>query len=147
MRSLNEIIRRIKDVADRHQLINTVVTDEKFEQENYNLYPLMHIVAGPWGLQGNKVVNRFILLCMDIGSEDGTNRYDNLSDTQLVLTDVITELQKSSADLDTPYLEFETSGDATKIIDGKGDNASGWLIEIICSQQYERNNCELPITP
>jgi hypothetical protein len=126
-------------------MVNTVVTDETFEQEDYDLYPIVHIVAGPWNIQGKQITNKFLLVCLDLGSEDGTNRYDNLSDTQEVLSDILIKLHNDGADLDEQYLEWEISGDATKIVDGKGDNASGWLIEIYANQTYQRNACESPI--
>jgi hypothetical protein len=144
MRSLNEQIRTISAIAERHQQLQAVVTDEEFEQEDYE-YPLLHIIAGPWQATGNRMTNKFLLVCLDLGSQDGTNRYEALSDTQQVLADILTTLQKESADLPEPFLEWEMSGDATKIVDGKGDNATGWMIEVYCNQQNEHNPCNIPI--
>lgn len=144
MRSLNELARIIKAAANNHRQINTVVNDEDFEQENYDLYPIVHIVAGPWSIQGNRVVNKFLVFCLDLTTQDGADRYENLSDTQLVLADIVTQLQKDGGEMDPPFVEWEMVGDATKIVDGKGDNVSGWMVEIYAYQTHERNDCTIP---
>lgn len=145
MRSINQITRFIKDIAEDHPQVNTVVTGEKFEREAHERYPLIHITPGPWALQGNRLVIKYLLICLDLGSEDGVHREENQSDTMLVLTDIITRLNTDGQELATAYLEFEMNGEATKVVDGELDNATGWICEISCMQQYEQNDCEIPI--
>ncbi len=141
MKTQNELIRILKDVADRHPQINTTIADEQFENLDNAIYPLVHIAPGAWKIEGGKVSQRFLLLILDLGSEDGSHRQENLSDTQLIGADIVAALQEENSGED---LLFEMFGEATKIVDGKGDNASGWILELKASQTYEKKYCETP---
>jgi hypothetical protein len=144
MQSIKALTRLIKETAESHKQVNTVVTGEQFEREEHQLYPLIHIVPGSWTIRSGKVAQKFLIITLDLGSEDTTNREENLSDTQLVFVDIFSTLIKSSQDLD-PLLEWEMNGDSTKVVDGEGDCASGWVCEVIAYQQYQRDVCDLPM--
>lgn len=143
MRSLKQLTRIIYNIADAHLQVNTVVTGEQFEREDHDLYPLVHIVPGAFNISGKTITNRFLLIVLDLGSEDGTHREENLSDCQLIACDILTQLYHDGADL-TPHIDWVAKGDAIKIVDGEGDNASGWILEIEAIQTYEKNECEIP---
>jgi len=145
MRSLNELTRYIKTAASAGLVVNTVLTGESFEKEDRDLYPLVHIVPGAWRISGNILVNKFLLIILDLGSEDGTHRAENLSDTQLVGADIVTKLIKDSADLTSDLMSWQMIGEATKVVDADGDNATGWIIELEVSQTFDKNNCILPV--
>ena len=143
MRSLKQLTRIIYNIADSHLQVNTVVTGEQFEREDHDLYPLVHIVPGVFNISGKTITNRFLLIVLDLGSEDGTHREENLSDCQLIACDILTQLYHDGADL-SPNIEWIAKGDAIKIVDGEGDNASGWILEVEAIQTYEKNECEIP---
>lgn len=142
MKSRNQITRIIKETAERHSQVNTVVAAERYEKEGDRIYPLVHIVPGSWGARGNIVAMSFLLIILDLGSEDGSHREENLSDTQLIAIDILSTLMEENSGED---LSFSMVGDATKIVDGEGDQASGWIMEISAQQTYEKNHCETPI--
>lgn len=146
MKSLNEQIEIIRAVAERHLQLNTVITDERFEQSTEDVYPLLHIVTGNWSYDASTITQRFALICLDLGSEDGDHRADNLNDTQLVLIDILATLQTESLAAPKPWVKWETFGEAQKIVDGRGDNASGWIIEIEAIQMNQREACMAPMT-
>lgn len=145
MRSLNELTRYIKTAATSQLVVNTAITGESFEREDHDLYPLVHIVPGAWRISGNLIINKFAIIILDLGSEDGTHRAENLSDTQLVGADIVTKLIKDSADLTSQAMSWEMIGEATKVVDAEGDNSTGWILELEVSQTYDKNNCILPV--
>lgn len=132
----------IQEVAQSHKQVNTVIADEQFEKLDNAIYPLVHVVPGVWRINNSKLSQRFLLVILDLCSEDGSNRMDALSDTQLVGADIVAVLQDKQ---DEQGLEITMYGEASKIVDGEGDVASGWIVELLVAQDYEQNTCFVPL--
>ena len=143
MISLNQLLRQIRAVANAHSQINTYAEGQKydFSASNAIVYPCLWVV--PMGatndLAGKKIDYRFTLVMMDIEQSGGENQIEILSDTALMLTDIVAQLENTSNA--TQEWQVGTLGNYEPFVDSFLDTVSGHSCELTLSTYYASDTC------
>lgn len=143
MISLNQLLRQIRAVANAHSQINTYAEGQKydFSASNAIVYPCLWVV--PMGatndLAGKKIDYRFTLVMMDIEQSGGENQIEILSDTALMLTDIVAQLENTSNA--TQEWQVGTLGNYEPFVDSFLDTVSGHSCELTLSTYYSSDTC------
>lgn len=143
MQSLNQILKYLKDVAEAHRLIRTYAEGQTydFSASDALLYPCLWAV--PVGvspsLSSNQMDYRIQVFMMDIEKADGSNEIEILSDTALILMDVIAKLQTVSLDYDD--WDVSSAGMFEPFVDRGVDTVSGHSCELVISAFFAGDLC------
>lgn len=117
MKSLNQVVKSLNDIADNHQQINHFFFGEEFDFDTSGTVnaSAMIVVLQPSSLQGSTLTYSFKVYVGDLVHKDLSNKTDVLSDTMLIALDIIYELQDPDYDgvVDTNITlnDFEDSFD------------------------------------
>lgn len=148
MVSLNQILKKIKDLANSHILINTYEQGQKYDWSASQpiLYPCLwaipnggSVAANPNQVVGNYVDYKVLLYAMDLENSDGSNQIEILSDTAQILLDIIAKLDN---DLNDENLwTISSVGGIEPFVDAGTDTISGNSVEITFTTFYAKDNC------
>jgi len=143
MISLNSLLKKIKGIADLHSQINTYAQGNKYDFSANEALTYACLWSIPQGasmdLAGRKLDYRITLFMMDIEKADGSNQIEILSDTALILTDVIAQLQSIAQDEDT--WQVTSVGTFEPFTDSFSDTVSGHSVDITLGAFYGGDIC------
>jgi hypothetical protein len=97
--TLNQIISQIQTASESHKQVNKFIVGElDFTEENLKFYPLVWLVPNGFNFdtEGKKVVYNFMLMVLDRHFESQTNMIEVLSDTALIMQDIITLCKRNT---------------------------------------------------
>jgi hypothetical protein len=143
--TLNQIISTIQTASESHKQVNKFIVGElDFTEENLKYYPLVWLVPNGFNFdtEGKKVVYNFMLMVLDRHFESQTNMIEVLSDTALIMQDIIT-LCKRNTYQDEVF--FSVNGNAEAIMDNKADILAGYGVEINVEVPYSESYCDIPL--
>ena len=143
--TLNQIIQTIQTASESHKQVNKFIVGElDFTEENLKYYPLVWLVPNGFNFdtEGKKVVYNFMLMILDRHFESQTNMIEVLSDTALIMQDIIT-LCKRNTYQDEVF--FSVNGNAEAIMDNKADILAGYGVEINVEVPYSESYCDIPL--
>jgi hypothetical protein len=143
--TLNQIISTIQSASESHKQVNKFIVGElDFTEENLKYYPLVWLVPNGFNFdsEGKKVVYNFMLMVLDRHFESQTNMIEVLSDTALIMQDIIT-LCKRNTYQDEVF--FSVNGNAEAIMDNKADILAGYGVEINVEVPYSESYCDIPL--
>lgn len=143
--TLNQIISRIKIAAESHKQVNKFVCGENaMSQENVEYYPLIWLVPNGFDFdnKNKNVTYQFLLMILDRHFESQSNLIEVLSDTALILQDILTILNRNSYE---ENVEFITTGKAEPFIDAKTDVVAGYGIDLSVTIPYLDSYCDIPL--
>jgi len=143
--TLNQIISTIQTASESHKQVNKFIVGElDFTEENLKYYPLVWLVPNGFNFdtEGKKVVYNFMLMILDRHFESQTNMIEVLSDTALIMQDIIT-LCKRNTYQDEVF--FSVNGNAEAIMDNKADILAGYGVEINVEVPYLESYCDIPL--
>jgi hypothetical protein len=143
--TLNQIISEIQTASESHKQVNKFIVGElDFTEENLKYYPLVWLVPNGFNFdtEGKKVVYNFMLMVLDRHFESQTNMIEVLSDTALIMQDIIT-LCKRNTYQDEVF--FSVNGNAEAIMDNKADILAGYGVEINVEVPYSESYCDIPL--
>jgi hypothetical protein len=143
--TLNQIIAEIQTASESHKQVNKFIVGElDFTEENLKYYPLVWLVPNGFNFdtEGKKVVYNFMLMVLDRHFESQTNMIEVLSDTALIMQDIIT-LCKRNTYQDEVF--FSVNGNAEAIMDNKADILAGYGVEINVEVPYSESYCDIPL--
>jgi hypothetical protein len=143
--TLNQIISEIQSASESHKQVNKFIVGElDFTEENLKYYPLVWLVPNGFNFdtEGKKVVYNFMLMVLDRHFESQTNMIEVLSDTALIMQDIIT-LCKRNTYQDEVF--FSVNGNAEAIMDNKADILAGYGVEINVEVPYSESYCDIPL--
>jgi len=143
--TLNQIISEIQSASESHKQVNKFIVGElDFTEENLKYYPLVWLVPNGFNFdtEGKKVVYNFMLMVLDRHFESQTNMIEVLSDTALIMQDIIT-LCKRNTYQDEVF--FSVNGNAEAIMDNKADILAGYGVEINVEVPYLESFCDIPL--
>jgi hypothetical protein len=143
--TLNQIISTIQSASESHKQVNKFICGElDFTEENLKYYPLVWLVPNGFNFdtEGKKVVYNFMLMVLDRHFESQTNMIEVLSDTALIMQDIIT-LCKRNTYQDEVF--FSVNGNAEAIMDNKADILAGYGVEINVEVPYSESYCDIPL--
>lgn len=143
MTSLNQLIKRIKAIADAHTQINTFAVGQNYDYSANSalLYPCLWVIpdgASP-DIPNRTIDYRFKLVMMDIEQSGGLNQVDILNDSALILTDVLAQLQQDSEVY--PDWRLASAGAYDPFVDSHLDTVSGHTCDIVLQTFYAGDTC------
>lgn len=146
MITYNQIVAVIQNISNAHLQVHSFGVGELDEVEGSTeadkIYPKVWLAPQTSIVQENTVTNTFNLLCFDLVKKDiSVNENEVLSDTQLILYDIIKVLKYAAGD------DFNIVGDVTltPFTEKFGDFVTGWNATITIEIDFEPNACDLPI--
>ena len=143
--TLNQIISTIQTASESHKQINKFIVGElDFTEENLKYYPLVWLVPNGFNFdtEGKKVVYNFMLMILDRHFESQTNMIEVLSDTALIMQDIITLCKRNTYE---DEVFFSVNGNAEAIMDNKADILAGYGVEINVEVPYSESYCDIPL--
>lgn len=143
--TLNQIIAQVKTAAESHKQVNKFVCGENaMAQENVEYYPLIWLVPNGFDFdsENKQVTYNFLLMILDRHFESQSNLIEVLSDTALILQDIVTLLKRNSYE---ESIVWQTNARAEPFIDAKTDVVAGYGLEITCIVPYLESYCDIPL--
>lgn len=143
--TLNQIIKEVQTAAESHQQVNKFVCGENaMAQENVEYYPLIWLVPNGFNFdnQNKNVSYQFLLMILDRHFESQSNLIEVLSDTALILQDILTILNRNAYE---ENVQFIVNGKAEPFIDGKTDVVAGYGIDLSVVIPYLDSYCDIPL--
>lgn len=143
--TLNQIIAQVKTAAESHKQVNKFVCGENaMAQENVEYYPLIWLVPNGFDFdsENKQVTYNFLLMILDRHFESQSNLIEVLSDTALILQDIVTLLKRNSYE---ESIGWQTNARAEPFIDAKTDVVAGYGLEITCVVPYLESYCDIPL--
>ena len=138
----NSIIKLFRDIATSHKQINSFGVGDDVDAVSSGgdapLYPRMYVTPHPFKgcvVQQNTVVWTFNVQCFDVVSRDLSNRDEVLSDTNLILQDVIRILREQYAIGNSTLLPFTEKHE---------DSVYGWSSDLSLETPLGQGVCDVP---
>lgn len=145
MTSLNQILKKLREVCEAHAQVNTYAEGQKYDMSASNAptYPLIWVVpnGGTPDLPGNLFNYRLTVFCLDKDLPGGTNQIELLSDTSLILLDIIAKLDHTENDDDFDDWNISSVSDFQPVVDGENDTVSGNLCDITITAFFRKDIC------
>ena len=144
--TLNQIIAKFQSAAESHKQVNkfSVGASFDFAVEEVKYYPLVWLVPNGFTFdsENKKVSYNFLMMIMDRHFESASNMIEVLSDTALILQDIITLVKRSTYNDDVNFIVNTT---AEPFIDSKTDILAGYGIEVSVEVPYLESYCDIPL--
>lgn len=144
MKSLNQVVKSLNDIADNHLQINHFFFGEEWDFASSGVVntTAMIVVLQPSTLAGSTLTYDFKIFIGDLVQKDLSNKTEVLSDTMQVALDVIWQLQDPNyegvVDTNITLNDFEDSFDC--------ELYGHWFdLKIKYSNPFDR--CAIPIIP
>ena len=132
---------RIKAAADSHgQIAMSSISDSPDYTGNL-LYPFCAIWASGFQLNGMELNYKFTLAVMDRHQDNNTSRIEALSDTALILIDIISAIIYNDKN---ELINWVVNDNGEPFYDDTPDVVAGHIINITAKMPYTRNNCNIP---
>lgn len=146
MLTLNQILAKIEAVGNAHGQINAVSVGPEYDiaaDEGVLSYPLLWIMPDGFDIdfQGQDLSYRFFLAVMDREQLDRSNQMEVLSDTALILMDVLNKLHYDERTAD---MIVNVNDTAQPFIGDKTDLVAGHGITLSVTVPYTRDACAFP---
>ncbi len=144
MITLNTIIDAFEDFSASHSQINTFSADQTYNfQSRTNIYPAVILVPASSTISDGKLKFVFQIFVLDKLNKDRSNTNEVLSDTSLIMADIIAEFDDNYDTygfmLDDPDISIDP------IVEEFDDVLAGWVATNFSIQiPYGRNDCVIP---
>jgi hypothetical protein len=138
--SLNQLILRLKELAEDHNQINTNGFGELWEigVDAAPIYPLFWSNVVSSNLSSKQLSISLQLLTLDLVHKDLSNENEVLSDMLQVMTDLVSELRREDSFL------LENNVSFTPVREKFDDEVGGWIANINIQIPYSYNICAIP---
>ena len=128
-KTYNNIIDTLACISLAHGLVNEVSTGdiENIDTTGAVKYPLVHIVPTSVDAGNNTLTFNFNILAMDLVKTDESNEQEVLSDTLIILTDIIAEYKNGGKfGVDVDYLQEDKDFSLEPFTERFDNVVSGW---------------------
>jgi hypothetical protein len=141
----NGIIQLFSNIADAHRQLNSFGSGEESDGVSSGgdapLYPRLFVVPVKSVVLSNSVQHTFKVEVMDLVARDLSNREEVLSDTSLILQDVIKIFRNEFPELIT----LTGSSTLLPFMEKLQDNVYGWAADLILECAFDQNVCDVPV--
>lgn len=148
--TLNQIIARVKAIAEAHEQINTFVFGDMDDAlRNDVVYPACFMPYPSWNISGVDKVYSAQLFFMDRVIQGGSttdntfNELEVTSDMNSVADDILAQLQYQKFD---PRWNVARQGDGVAVRQSEPDYLAGVQLSFTIKLPYIANRCEVPTT-
>jgi len=143
MVSLNKLLKTIREVAEGHAQIVSYAEGQRYDISAAEATDYSCLWAVPQGAQvdlaGKSITYKIALVMMDLEKADGSNQIDILSDTALILTDVLAKLRDEGENADEWSLRSAT--DFEPFVDVFSDQVSGHTTDVYFKTFFAGDIC------
>lgn len=148
MTSLNQLLKKLSEIALAHAQIKSYHQGQIYDASADGAieYPCLWAVpnGGTPDIKGNLFLYKISLFMMDKDNSDGSNQIDILSDTTLILLDVLSKLEHES---DSPNeWGIESVTEFTPFVDSQLDTVTGHSTELTIGAFFGSDICNGIIT-
>lgn len=149
MLTLNQIVAKLRTIANNHYQINSFGFGDSWEVEadEAKNAPLMWVVARGFNVEAKAIVYNLSLMFMDLVDKDERNETEVLSDMGLIASDVLALLDKEAESDVFTILKNNSAEYFTERFDNEW---AGVFIDLSIRVNFVRNWCQVPtigITP
>ena len=141
--TLNQIIKIIQTEAEKHKQVNKFAVGAEFDfaVAQVEFYPIVWLMPNGFNFSTeNRVVDyQFSIMVMDRTFEDSSNTIEVLSDTALIVIDLITLLKRRNENF-----EIIVANTAEPFYDSGSDVVAGHAIDITIRTAYLESYCDIP---
>lgn len=147
--TFNQIIRRIRTIAQSHQQVKTfgrgLVTD--FLADKNTLYPAVFLqnAGGKISLSGHASTINFRMFIVDlvhVSDETYDNETDVHSDTISIAMDILAQMNRSEYD----DWALSTDNNLQLLVESDNDLFAGVYVDFSLRFKYDQNTCAVPTT-
>lgn len=143
MVTLNQILTKIKSIADNHGQINSYGIGRLSDEDIEGLqYPICWNIISDANIDGKVLNISFTILFLDRIKKDFSNENEVMSDMLSVAADFVAKLREISQQ-DGDW-NFTTTAPLTPIGDATDDEASGWQMNFTVRVIHDFNYCNIP---
>lgn len=143
MTSLNQLLKKLSEIAAGHAQIKSFQKGQVYDESANSAieYPCLWAVpnGGTPDIKGNLFLYKISLFMMDKDNSDGSNQIDILSDTTLILLDVLAKLEHEADD--TAEWGIDSASEFTPFVDGQLDTVSGHSTELTIAAFFGSDIC------
>ena len=145
MQTLNQIVRKLNQLQQGHEQLNSFYFGDPWEIEASGeiSYPLFGATIQPGNLSKRVQSTKIIFWFAGLVSKDEHDETEVLSDMQLIAMDIFAQFWEwcdvNQIELipDAPFSTFTEKWDS---------EVSGWQMEVTMNQFYSRDTCQVPST-
>jgi len=143
-KTYNNVINTLKCISLSHGLVHSVSSGDidNIDTSGAVKYPLVHIVPTSVNADTGTLTFNFNILAMDLVEPDESNEQEVLSDTLIILTEIISEFKnggKFRGDYD--YLQEDNSFSLEPFTERFDNVVSGWNCNFNITIPYTYNAC------
>jgi len=145
LKTYNQILDRIKTIADNHRQISTFGQGDVWEIATSGTinYPLFWVVTKGSRIRRGEIGYEFQFLAMDMVRKDEENENDVLNDTLQIITDMISKLKMGKfAGIDLKFSDEIKFESFTERFD---EQVSGWLADLTVWTDWNWDSCAIPL--
>jgi len=139
----NQIIEVFREVGDKHLQINHfghgMIEDVNTFQQSDDKFPVLWVTPQSTRIQENSTIYRMRILVFDIDKTNDDYRTEILSDTLLILEDVVKYLRNQDVD----YGVLQTQN-CIPFVQKFVDYCAGWYCDIEIETASNNNPCNIP---
>lgn len=143
MTSLNYLLKQLKAISEAHTQVNSYAQGQRYDFGAAGAMSYPCVWAVPRGatpdIQNGKISYQVEVIIMDLEQSGGENQIEILSDTALILTDIIAQLQATAVDFDEWDLPSVSSFEP--FVDGQLDTVSGHTCTITFDTFFASDTC------
>ena len=141
--TLNQIIRIIQTEAEAHKQVNKFAVGAEFDfaVSQVEFYPIVWLMPNGFNFStDNRTVDyQFSVMVMDRTFESGSNTIEVLSDTALIIIDLITLLKRRNENF-----EIIVNATAEPFYDSSSDILAGHALDFTIRTAYLESYCDIP---
>ena len=144
-KTANQIKDSFQLLASGHLQINSFAYDQEFNQQAYPsfIYPLMFVDPLGGTLNGTIYTRTYRVAIADRVLKSEDNKLEVLSDTQLIILDVLAYWMKLGQN---ERFTITSTNTITPFYDKWGDEVTGHFVDIGIEEFYDFNSCAIPLS-
>lgn len=144
-KTANQIKDSFQVLASGHLQINSFAYDQEFNQQAYPsfIYPLMFVDPLGGTLNGTIYTRTYRVAIADRVLKSEDNKLEVLSDTQLIILDVLAYWMKLGQN---ERFTITSTNTITPFYDKWGDEVTGHFVDIGIEEFYDFNSCAIPLS-
>lgn len=144
MATLNTIIDAFDTFCSDHLQINTFYSDQTWNfQTANNIYPAVILIPSPSSIADGMITYVFTLFVIDRLNKDRSNLNDVLSDTSLIMADIVSEFNDNYDTYDFQLSEGDVGMEP--LFEVFDDVVAGWVSSSLSIEtRFSRNDCIIP---
>lgn len=145
-KTYNNVIDTLACISQAHGFVHTVSTGdiENIDTSGVVKYPLVHIVPTSVAADTGALTFNFNILAMDLVQNDESNEQEVLSDTLIILTDILAEFKNGKKLVDNlgDYMQEDNEFSLEPFTERFDNVVSGWNCSYSITLPHNYGACD-----